>query len=254
MTNLLSLGKGLYHRGRPVDQGGGISMAASDSLKASQVRDFQSDLVTVLEKWPANALVKDILVDVSYDTIVSKTNRMQLILKEPRIDMVHGIVGARYELDERGRPYHVLTYYSSRTAIQLAVANLDLVATFLEDNFGSKSLKKDKFSEIGEGLTPPHGLSKSRFQQLIHDCIHISSAAIPHFEKSVAEESLVTIFPTEMSAESLASALSFEEARRLVVDETTLLTQPYSTRRPVQKGSISSYHGHQRQFQYRRRP
>lgn len=76
MTNLLSLGKGLYHRGRPVDQGGGISMAASDSLKASQVRDFQSDLVTVLEKWPANALVKDILVDVSYDTIVSKTNRM----------------------------------------------------------------------------------------------------------------------------------------------------------------------------------
>lgn len=226
MTNLLSLGKGLYHRGRPVDQGGGISMAASDSLKASQVRDFQSDLVTVLEKWPANALVKDILVDVSYDTIVSKTNRMQLILKEPRIDMVHGIVGARYELDERGRPYHVLTYYSSRTAIQLAVANLDLVATFLEDNFGSKSLKKDKFSEIGEGLTPPHGLSKSRFQQLIHDCIHISSAAIPHFEKSVAEESLVTIFPTEMSAESLASALSFEEARRLVVDETTLLLSP----------------------------
>lgn len=126
MNDLLSLGKGIRHRGRPVDQGGGISMAASDSLTASQVRAFLSDLTIVLKSWPTDALVKDILVDVSYDTIVSKTNRMKFILKEPRIDTIHGIVGARYELNEVGQPHHVLTYYSTRTAIQGAVENLEV--------------------------------------------------------------------------------------------------------------------------------
>ena len=226
MNDLLSLGKGIRHRGRPVDQGGGISMAASDSLTASQVRAFLSDLTIVLKSWPTDALVKDILVDVSYDTIVSKTNRMKFILKEPRIDTIHGIVGARYELNEVGQPHHVLTYYSTRTAIQGAVENLEVIANFLEDNFGSEAFRKSDFSEIGKRLAPPHGLSKSRFQQLIHDCIHVSSAAIPHFEQTVTEESLVTIFPTEVSAGALVSALSLEDARRLVVDDTTLLLGP----------------------------
>lgn len=134
-------------------------MAASDSLTASQVRAFLSDLTIVLKSWPTDALVKDILVDVSYDTIVSKTNRMKFILKEPRIDTIHGIVGARYELNEVGQPHHVLTYYSTRTAIQGAVENLEVIANFLEDNFGSEAFRKKRFLRDRErALAPPHGL------------------------------------------------------------------------------------------------
>ncbi|MEC4183774.1 S8 family peptidase [Adlercreutzia sp. R21] len=226
MTNLLSMGKGLYHRRRSADAGGGISMGASDALTAAHIRSFKSSLEKTLANWPEKALVEDILVDVWYDTIVSKTNRLHLLLKERHIDDVHGVVGARYEMNDLEQPCHVLTYYVTRDAIKTSLENLDAAIRFLQSHFGEDALKKATFDKIGETLDPPKGWSKTRLQQLLHDCIHAVRATVPHFSRTVDGDSLVAIFPTELTARSLLAHTDETNQPGTIIDDTTLLLSP----------------------------
>lgn len=86
-------------------------MGVYDRVSRNKIKKLKEDLSRALEEWPVDALVKDVLLDVTYDTVVSKTNRIKSLFKISRRDRVHGIVGARYEHTNLGEPYHVLTYY-----------------------------------------------------------------------------------------------------------------------------------------------
>lgn len=224
MTNLLSIRSELHYRSYPSDRVGSISMGVYDRVSRNKIKKLKEDLSRALEEWPVDALVKDVLLDVTYDTVVSKTNRIKSLFKISRRDRVHGIVGARYEHTNLGEPYHVLTYYLTRKSIEEAIAKLGALVSFLDEYLvGKDYVDSTEFERIGKDIDTPEGWSMSAVKQGIHDCIHPVSISIPFFQGSISGSSIVGIFPTEIEAADLLSSYSKLEQREALIDNTTLL-------------------------------
>lgn len=224
MTNLLSMRSELHYRSYPSDRVGSISMGVHDQVSRNKIIGLKEDLLKALKEWPSDALIKDVLIEVAYDTVVSKTNRIKNLFKISQRDKVHGIVGARYEHNVRGEPYHVLTYYLTRNNIEEAAMKLGELVSFFEEHFADKDyIDSVAFERIGKDAGTPRDWSMSATKQAIHDCIHPVSISIPFFEGSISGPSIVGIFPTEIKAADLLSSYSKLEQREALIDNTTLL-------------------------------
>lgn len=133
-------------------------MGVYDRVSRNKIKKLKEDLSRALEEWPVDALVKDVLLDVTYDTVVSKTNRIKSLFKISRRDRVHGIVGARYEHTNLGEPYHVLTYYLTRKSIEEAIAKLGALVSFLDEYLvGKDYVDSTEFERIGKDIDTPEG-------------------------------------------------------------------------------------------------
>lgn len=229
MSDLLLMRNELYHRSHPSAEagkgGGGVSFSASDTLELADIEFVRSEFQRALSEWPEETIVKDLLLEVHYDTIVSKTNRLHQLLKCPARDFVHGIVGARFEGIDTSKPFHVHTFYIPRSVVSKAIDDLAIAFEFV-GTLKDQCVDKAIFDKLGEEFRVPSGISKTRLKQVLHDCLHISAIKIPHFQPSITAKSIVNIFPTEIKSSDLLSSLSRMEQREAIVDDTTMLLTP----------------------------
>lgn len=227
MNNLLAMRSELYHRKRPPSMGGGVSLNSGDKLSKQKIQHTIDEFDTALHQWPKDAVVKDVLLEVTYDTIVAKSNRLKRILMDNVNDRLHGVVGARFGLDSYGRPdHHILTYYVTRDAVIKSILDLKATLRFFEKCFGDREIGQNDYSLIGETYEIPSGMSKGKIKELLHDCLHVVSVGIPSFTNAIDDRCLVNIYPTELSAFDLVSSYSALEQRNAVVDDTTLFLDP----------------------------
>lgn len=204
--------------------GGGISLNSNDRLSKRNIQYVIDEFAAALEQWPEDAVVRDVLLEVTYDSIVAKSNRLRRLLKHSAGDVLHGVVGARFGFDAEGRPgYHILTYYVTRDVISKSISDLKKAFRFFEKCFGDREIGQGDYSQIGETYEVPSDMSKSEIKELLHDCLHVASVGIPGFAGIISDQSLVNVFPTELSAADLVSSYSELERRNAVVDDTTLL-------------------------------
>lgn len=229
MNDLLLMRNELHHRRHPSAEsgkgGGGVSFGVSDVVDKTKIDSVRAKFEHALSEWPENAIVKDILLEVHFDTIVSKSNRLHQLLRCPPRDLIHGVVGARFEGIETLEPYHVHTFYVPESIVQDAIDDLKVVSAFVE-GIPSRLVDKDVFDRIGEDFEIPDGLSKSKLCHILHDCLHISAVKVPSFSSSISKQSIVNIFQTEVKAGDLLSPLSPTERREALVDDTTMLLTP----------------------------
>ena len=86
---------------------GSITLPAKGVVTSDRIKLIRKSLETVLNKWPKDAIIKDVLISVEYRQIVAKSNRIREMLnggkdQEPELT----IRGARY-LDFNGKhPRH----------------------------------------------------------------------------------------------------------------------------------------------------
>lgn len=229
MSDLLLMRNELYHRRHPSAElgrgGGGVSFGASDVVTKAKIDFVCAEFERVLSEWPKTAIVKGILLEVHYDTIVSKNNRFHQLLKCPLRDITHGVVGARFEGIRDSKPFHIHTFYIPESIVQDAVDDLKIVSSFV-NGLLSQYVDKDVFDKIGEDFKAPDGLSKSKLRHLLHDCLHVSAVKIPSFNSSISTQSIVNIYQTEVKASDLLTSLPRKEQREAIVDDTTMLLTP----------------------------
>lgn len=102
--------------------------ALIESLRA--VKRFYTDSPKV---------IKSMLIDVNYNDIIAKSNRIQALLKPIGRTANDIIVGARFSAAEEGAENHIITYYADPTTVDRTIDELEIIRRFILERLNGKA-------------------------------------------------------------------------------------------------------------------
>lgn len=162
----------------------------------------------------SSQFIKDILIDVNYNDIIAKSNRIKALLKPAGKDTNDAVVGARFSDAPEGEENHIITYYVDENTIKNTINNLKIAKCFLNDKLSGKATY-DNFNEPKNKFSyDEYPLSKSKIRDIIVDCSAVESFSRPKIAAAPNKDSfLVTFYKTELSMEALLEKLKIDDIR-----------------------------------------
>ena len=208
--------------------GRNLRSAAETSVEA--IDSLSEDLRAVLRYYRSTPkILKDILVDVHYNDIIAKSNRIQEVLKPSRKSTNDCIVGARFSNAPEGEENHIITYYVSQDTIERTLVELDCARRFLAQRLNGKATATN-FKESDKTIVyDGFGLSKKKMRGIIIDCSVIESFSVPQISSIPSSDTfLVTFYKTELQLANILEKLGVDDARffySFYGDDTISLTR-----------------------------
>lgn len=155
--------------------------------------------------------LEKILIDVNYNDIIAKSNRIQELLKPSGKTVNDTIVGARFLDAPEGKENHIITHYVEINVVRNAIDMLEGAKRFLNEQLEGKATAEN-FNDNKTLKYDKYGMTKTRLRNVIIDCSVIDSFAIPNVVKPEDKESfLITFYKTELSVSSLFEKLNIDD-------------------------------------------
>lgn len=155
------------------------------------------------------------MVDINYNDIIAKSNRVQALLKpNSRKEPNDIVVGARFSDAPDGQENHIITYYADATTIQNTLRDLEEARRFLSERLGGKATAKN-FKEPECAIQyDGYSIKKDKIRNIIIDCSVVDSFSVPRITEAPAHDSfLITFYKTELSTENLLEKLKIDEVK-----------------------------------------
>ena len=193
----------------------GRNLRAHAETSVEKIDSICDDLRTILRFYKNSPkFLENILVDVNYNDIIAKSNRIQAVLKPAGRKPNDMVVGARFSDAPEGEENHIITYYLDEQTIKKTIENLKIVRMFVHDKLNGKATAKN-FNEPNCKLNyDGYDLSKSKIRDIIVDCSVIESLSVPHVSGAPEQESfLVTFYKTELSVAKLLEKLKIDDVK-----------------------------------------
>ena len=191
------------------------NLKAQTKTTIDKIQGLCDDLRTVLRFYENSPkFLENILVDVNYNDIIAKSNRIQELLKPVGKKTNDVVVGARFSDAPEGQENHIITYYVDQKTIENTLEDLEKVKTFLNEKLNGKATAKN-FNEPANKLQyEGYGLSKNKLRNIIVDCSVIESFSVPKASNVPEKDSLlVTFYKTELSVAKLLEKLKVNDVR-----------------------------------------
>lgn len=155
--------------------------------------------------------LEKILLDVNYNDIIAKSNRIQELLKPRGRAINDTIVGARFSDAPEGEENHIITHYVDASTVHNAIEMLEAAKKFLNERLGGKA-SAENFNDNKTLNYDGYGIAKTRLRNIIIDCSVIDSFAVPHVTSAEDKESLlITFYKTELSVSELFEKLDIDD-------------------------------------------
>ncbi|WEV73866.1 S8 family serine peptidase [Bifidobacterium sp. ESL0798] len=235
MNNVLQLKGELQSKAAPKNRGS-VTLPAGSKVTKQEVAALRNDLNKVIEFWKAEKQVAiNALVEVHYNTVIAKSNRIRRLLAENGDDASNTIVGARFEDANTQCPKHVITHYVSRATLQKTSNELLQCAQILDgmggsiDSDGLKQIVKPKKAfPLGQKFN----LGKTVFAQILRDVHYVRCFSVPQKgredniqymdEKEGKSSRLITFYDIKQDARDLLGQLGIDVLRAEAIDRLTV--------------------------------
>lgn len=193
----------------------GRNLRAKARTNVEKIDDLCEELHAILRYYNSSPkFVKGMLIDVHYNDIIAKSNRIRYLLKPVGKDVNDVVVGARFSEAPGGKENHIITYYVNEETVQRTIKQLELVKKFLEEQLAGEATAKN-FNKPGNVLEySGYGLVESNIRDIIVDCSVIESFSRPQVAQVPDNKSfLITFYKTELSMEVLLEKLKIDDIR-----------------------------------------
>ena len=169
-------------------------------------------------------IFKDAIVDVYYNDIIAKSNRIRELLKGKKTTD-KSIVGARFTDADEGDENHIITHYVEFEAIDSTIAKLKLIKRFLVERLDGKA-DKDNFNGSNAKVSyGGYGFTETQIRNLIIDCSVVEKFDIPNIAFTDAEEKdhlLITFYKTELRTSEILDKIGVDSYRYSLYGDTAL--------------------------------
>lgn len=195
---------------------GARNLRVRDDTTSEKIDALIDDLNAVLRYYRGVPKMLDrILIDVNYNDIIAKSNRIKEVLKPAGSVKTNDIVvGARFSNAPAGEENHIITYYVDAATIERTIQELRIAQKFLEDRLNSKATYKNFNEPDCEIDYSGYELSKSQLRHIVVDCSVIDSFSVPGISETPKSDTfLVTFYQTELPLEKLMEKLKVDETR-----------------------------------------
>ena len=206
---------------------GPINLRANMSVSSDKIDNLIDSLRSVIryyQKRTEAKLLKKLLVDVCYNDIIAKSNRIKEILKPKGASTNDIIVGARFSDAPVGEENHIITYYVDIDTIDETINKLGVVKRFIDgelsgkattENFNETKKNKAVKEKLKKETYEKYGLSKDKIRKIIVDCSVLYAFSTPRISEGITSDDsfLITFYKTELSISSLLEKLEVDELK-----------------------------------------
>ena len=202
---------------------GSINLRAAMSVSLEKIDVLLESLRTVLRYYRDKPkILNKLLVDVCYNDIIAKSNRIKEVLKPRATNINDIIVGARFSDAPDGEENHIITYYVDVETVNTTLNELGIVKQFIKGELDGKATAKN-FNETDDALKSKlktknytkYGLSKNKIRRMIVDCSVIETFSIPQITNNISSNNtfLITFYKTELTLYSLLEKLEVDDVK-----------------------------------------
>ncbi|WP_428065960.1 S8 family peptidase [Candidatus Proelusimicrobium volucris] len=194
---------------------GSRNLRKGNETSVEKIDKLSADLKAVLLYYKGiPKIIDNIIIDVNYNDIIAKSNRIVDLLKPTGKSTNDMVVGARFSAGSVGEENHIITYYIDVKTISKTLDELEVAKAFLTDKLSGKAVV-DNFNEPLNKLSyEGYSLSKSKLRNLIVDCSVVSSFSVPKPSYSAGKDSvLITFYKTEIPLATLLEKLQIDERK-----------------------------------------
>ena len=226
MNNILQL-KGRFEQRPNTTKPGPAVLPKGKSVSSAHIRTLQGQLEGILKHWSEHKEIAGALVSVHYKHVVAKSNRLRILLAESSRSPVESIRGAKFvwETDEDGEEIqkHVFTHYISLKALEKAITLLKNTADVIDSGYEGEITYRDTERIAAVKEFPFHEIiAKSSLLRVVLDCHYVESFNIDRVDESITEESIITIYRTNIETKALLKKFGINIYDDRIIDETTL--------------------------------
>lgn len=201
----------------------GRNLRAHAETTTEKIQSISDDLRAILRFYQNSPkFLENVLIDINYNDIIAKSNRVQELLRPAGKKTNDMVVGARFSDAPAGQENHIITYYVDRKTIEDTLETLEKVKVFLNKKLNGKATAENfNESDRKSEYKPEHkleyeefGLSKSEIRNMIVDCSVVESLSVPHISNVPEKDSfLVTFYRTELSVARLLEKLQINDIK-----------------------------------------
>lgn len=227
MNNLLELKGQFMHRKNP-SSFGPLNLPKGSVVTEDHLRDLKKQLSSVLATWVEDTTIHGALVSVHYKTVIAKSNRIQSLLSDKGKKPNDSVRGAKFiweDTPEGKVQKHVFTHFVSLEAISKSIQLLDTAAIIVREDYGGQ-ITESNTADINSGKYNDRLMSKSTFLRVIVDANYVEFFAVDRVTKPIREESIITIYKTNVDTQMLFSKFGIKLTNGNMIDETTLRLSP----------------------------
>lgn len=207
MNNLLKI-KMKFTPEKKQGGGGERNLTSERTIDIQQVEKLIRDLKSVKAYYKSMKVVlKDALVDVCYNDIIAKSNRITELLKGKK-STDKSIVGARFSDAQEGEENHIITHYVEFDAIDQTIQKLEIIKNVLIEKFNGKA-DKDNFNKPNALVNyKGYQLDERQIRNIIVDCSVVAAFDYPRVvAKETKENMLVTFYKTELKVSDILTKI-----------------------------------------------
>ncbi|MBQ9885868.1 MAG: S8 family peptidase [Lachnospiraceae bacterium] len=193
-------------------QPGARNLRANAETTTDKIDSLIESLRAVLRFYRDNRrITRDIMIDINYNDIIAKSNRVKALLKPSRRNINDTIVGARFSDAPDGEENHIITHYVDEGTIESTINELVLTRAFLDARLGGKATTIN-FTEPNSNINyDGFNLSKAKLRDIVIDCSVVDSFAVPHISAIPDKDKfLITFYKSELPLSLLLEKLKID--------------------------------------------
>ncbi len=194
---------------------GARNLRAKAETSTEKIDELIDSLRAVLRFYKDNPrITNDMMIDVWYNDIIAKSNRVRELLKPSKHSANDTVVGARFSDAPEGEENHIITHYVDEKTINKTIEELQVAKEFLLKRLGGKATPKN-FAEPNSNIDyEGFSIGKGKLRDLIIDCSVVEKFDVPHVTSIPDRDKfLITFYKSELSLSLLLEKLRVDDAQ-----------------------------------------
>lgn len=194
---------------------GARNLRAKAETSTEKIDELIDSLRAVLRFYKDNSrITNNVMIDVWYNDIIAKSNRVRELLKPSKHSTNDTVVGARFSDAPEGEENHIITHYVDEKTICKTIEELQVAKEFLLKRLGGKATPMN-FTEPNcsidyEGFS----IGKGKLRDLIIDCSVVEKFDVPRVTSIPDRDNfLITFYKSELSLSLLLEKLRVDDTQ-----------------------------------------
>ena len=219
MNDVLLL-KGKFEHAPNPTRPGDPRLPKNGKVSAKTIEKLILELSIEQSNWEHDSTISKALLDVHYNRIIAKSNRMHSLF---HIDCDAHIVGAKFD---ETKTQHIITYCLEKEEFKTAIERLDTCKNIIENNYNGE-IEATDIEQITAENWNIKVMTKSLFMQCVKDCFYISHFAKDRTPKDLKEVSLISLYDIGEDVIDLLRGFGIIVSSDRIINKTTLQLQPH---------------------------
>lgn len=194
---------------------GARNLRAKAETSTEKIDELIDSLRAVLRYYKDNPrITNDVMIDVWYNDIIAKSNRVRELLKPNKHSTNDTVVGARFSDAPEGEENHIITHYVDEKTIHKTIEELQIAKEFLLKRLGGKATPMN-FTEPNSNIDyEGFSIGKGKLRDLIIDCSVVEKFDVPCVTSIPDRDKfLITFYKSELSLSLLLEKLRVDDTQ-----------------------------------------